>query len=89
MKATRRDISVNAVHYKPSSDRLKQVAEQETVKEKDEPILKKKQRQDVPLPGMFKGHRPAFLEMQEEFESIWNKHPGTINVAEHRIAFLN
>lgn len=88
-KATKCDRPVNVVHYKRTPDRLKQMDNHEVVKEKDEAILKKDWKVDVPLRAKFKDHQPAFLEILKEYESMWDKHRGRIIVAKHRINLRN
>lgn len=61
---------MNAVHFKPTPDRLEQMAEHEANKEKDEANLKKNCREDVQLPAKFTNHRAAFLELFGKFKSM-------------------
>lgn len=65
--ATKSDRKVNAIHYKPTPDHLKEMAKHEVMERKDKETLNKNWRGDVLLPAKFKGHRLAFLEMLEEF----------------------
>lgn len=75
-------------HYKPTTDRLEQMAENDTVKVKNEEKLKKDRLVDVHLPAKFKTHRRAFLELLEEFKSMWDEHLGHIHVSKRCIDLL-
>lgn len=57
------------------------MAEQDTVKEKDDNILMKNWKGDPLLPDKFNDHQPAFLKMLEEFNRKWDGHLGRIIVA--------
>lgn len=60
-KATISNNFVNAAHYKPTSDRLKEMAEHEATKRKDKETLKKIWIEDLQLLSKIKDHRSAFL----------------------------
>lgn len=61
------DSSVNVVYYKPTPNRLDQMAEHEVVKERDEETLKEDRREDLHLSVKFEHHRPAFSDMLTDF----------------------
>lgn len=65
------------------------MTEHQAVKEKDKERLKKKPREDVPLPAKFKNHNQVFLEILEEFVSMSAGHLGRINASKHQIDFTN
>lgn len=78
------DISEDAVHYKPTTDRIEQVAKQHTVKKKGEKKLKKDWQENAQLLAKFKTYQPAFFEMFEEFKSEWDWHLRRINMLEKK-----
>lgn len=88
-KPTESDSSINAVHYKPNSNRLEQMAEHKAVKEKHEATLNKDWKEDGQLPANLKDHQPSFLKLVEEFESMWDVNLRCINVAKYRTDPLN
>lgn len=88
-KASKRDISVNSVHYRLTPDCLVRMAKNGAVNEKDDVVLKKKWTENVQLPTKFINHQTAFSEMLEEFESMQDLHLSRINTPKHFIGLLN
>lgn len=78
-QGSRSDSTINAVHYKPNTDRLYQAFEQDAVEETDEPIFKD-WREDVKLCAKFEQHQVAFLKMLTESKGMRNGHLGRITV---------
>lgn len=59
------------------------------VREKEEEKPNKKWCEEALLPAMFKNHRPAFVEILEEFEGMSDMHLRRIDVSEHRVGVFN
>lgn len=78
-----------AVHYKPTHDRLEHMDEHGIAKEKDKGILKKNWIEYVELHLKITGHRPPFLEMLDELESLCDGYLRLINAPKRHIYILN
>lgn len=78
-KVSKCDGSVNTIQYKATPDRLEQMAEDETVEEKDEAVLKKSRREDIQLPAMFENHRLCFLECSQNLRACEKVTLGILN----------
>lgn len=66
-KATKSQINVNFVHYKPAPDPLNQMAKDEAVREKGDAILQKAWREEFDTCANFMEHRPAFWKSSKNW----------------------
>lgn len=83
-KAIESDSSVNDAHWKISLDWSEQIAEPETLTEKDEETPKKDRLKEVQLLDKCKGHGSACLEMLIEHESMWDERTERVDIAKQR-----
>lgn len=77
-KVSESESAVNAVHFKPTPDRRIRIPKNEAVNEKHEAILNKNWIRDVQLSAKSENHRPVFLEMLKELESMCNGQLGLL-----------
>lgn len=78
---TARDSSTSAMHYKQTSDLLRQETEHDAEKEKDEKFVKKNWTEDIQLLSKFKDHEQALLDLLKELENMCDGYLASINVA--------
>lgn len=85
----KRNISINAIHYRLTPKGLDQMRDQEAVVKRVEETFEKDPRKDLQLAAKFEKHHPAFSDIFKDFQCMYAGHYRRINVAKHRIDLFN